>query len=138
METSNNRFLYWVLIILAPVVFIAGIIISDQWYWGLMDDFGFFSNTNSWIERFVSSVKGFMTFGIFRPTLAAYVPIFYPLFKHSPTSFYIFRLIFSVVSLFIWGGNAAIFSRKKTAIFLVPAISLTFYFFYDSFYYLSI
>lgn len=134
---SGNDF-FWALVALAPLAMIAGSYLTDHWTWGLMDDLGMLARSGTWWQRCTSLFATMFSAGSCRPMFAPYVATFYPFFKTSPQSFYFFKLFLTSGTLLLWGLSARALTKQHVSLFLVPAIALSFPFFYDTFAYLSI
>jgi hypothetical protein len=138
MTENNQRCFLWSTVILAPLFFMLGSYYSDHWTWGLMDDTGFLDLSGAWWTRVWEYHQSLIRWGTCRIVSAMYIQTFYPIFNDAPKAFYVFHLLWSIGTLFIWGLSAHLLTQKKSAIFLVPAVSLTYYFYYDTFSYLAI
>jgi len=137
-ERNNQNVFLWALVAIIPFVFMAVSFIHDQWTWGLMDDLNYLNQHGGWWSSTINNFQGLLLWGTFRPSYAAYLAAFYPLFQNAPKLFYLFKLILVAATLLIWGYNARLLTGKAIAQFLLPSISLSYYFFYDSAKYLSI
>ena len=138
MDKKNDFVFLWALAAVAPLLMIGGSFFIDQWTWGLMDDMSLLSQSGWWGKRCFDLFQGFLTWGTCRWTYAAYAATFYPIFENAPKFFYIFKMLIVVGTLLIWGKNAQMLTQCRTALFLLPVVALSYYFFYDSFSYLSI
>ncbi len=127
----------WLLVSLVPFVILMSMYFLMPWSWGLMDDFQTLEAPGGIGQRTVALFQGYCQFGLFRPTLALYAGIFYKIFEHHPQWFYVFKATLGYLVLFLWGWQAYRLTRHHLAFVLVPAITLSFHYFYDAFFYLS-
>ena len=134
---EQHIFLTWLVVALAPILTILFSYIFGNWSWGLMDDLTLLGFEGSMFQRIWACLTGFIGFGEFKPTFALYVGLFYSTFKSNPVLFYISKLLLICLLLVIWGLLGYRITEKKISIVLVPAVTLSFHYFYDSFFFLS-
>jgi len=137
-ERNNKNVFLWALVAIVPFTIMAVSFCYDQWTWGLMDDLNYLDQHGGWLASTINNFLNLVTWGTCRPTYAAYLAAFYPLFHNAPKLFYIFKLAIVAATLMIWGFNARLLTGKRIAQYLLPSITLSYYFFYDSAKYLSI
>ncbi|GEM_PF-1235240 len=139
MRKSDDleQFWLWAIVAAAPLVTLFFSFILGPWSWGLMDDYTILVSGGGIAQRFSSYLSGLGQWGVFRPTFVVHSAVFYSIFANSPKLFYIFRLLEIGVVLMIWGACAYGITRKKQSLVLVPAVALSFHYFYDGFFYLS-
>ena len=80
---------------------------------------------------------GLIAFGEFKPIFSAYTAVFYRLFNNWVIGFYVFKLFLVAFTLCIWGFLAYRITSESISFWLVPVITLSFYYFYDAIFYLS-
>lgn len=136
LDASTHIF-SWLLVSLIPFFIMITTIVLTRWSWGLMDDFQTLEIPGGFLQRITTLFHSYYQFGEFKPTLAFYAGIFYKVFSQHPIGFYIFKIVLSYGVLFFWGFQAYRLTRNRLAIVLVPAITLSFHYFYDVFFYLS-
>lgn len=129
--------LVWLFAVIAPLLTILFNYIFQKWWWGLMDDLAILNSGAGIIDRFRSYYVGLCAWGVFRPLYVLHSSVAYTLFERVPRLFYIFRLFEICVVLYIWGICACRVTKQKVAVILVPAVTLSFHYFYDAFFYLS-
>ena len=128
--------LMWLIVALCPLLTILYSFILQKWTWGLMDDLQILESGSTIMERSISYLKTTRAFGQFKPLHAFHSGIFYTLFEHAPHHFHIFKLLEICLVLLIWGYAAYRITHRKIVITLLPAITLSFHYFYDAFFYL--
>jgi hypothetical protein len=111
---------------------------SGGWSWGLMDDMGLATLSGSVWQRFTGLVQNFLAEGRFHPIITFHSAFFYKIFSNSPQGFYLFRWFEVVLALGVWSLLVYRLTNNKFAVPLFLAITLSFYKFYDAFFYLSI
>lgn len=129
--------LIWFLPALAPFLLILFSFIFDVWSWGLMDDHGILECGTGSLSRWRQYFPGLIQWGVFRPVFVLHSAVFYSLFSSSAKAFYIFKLFEVFFLLVIWGIAGYRITRRKIALWFIPAITLSFHYFYDTFFYLS-
>ena len=129
-------YVWWSLAVIPAIVILVSFILGG-WSWGLMDDYGFLSFTGGFWDRFSHIFKTTMDFGSLRPTSTLYYVIFYKMFSHNPTGFYIVRWLTCVLALGVWAFLAFKATRSRFAAPLFLFAALSFYKVYDAFFYLS-
>lgn len=134
---EQGQFRLWVIVAAGPLITLFFSFILGSWSWGLMDDYTILVSGDGIAERSWNYFTTLGQWGVFRPTFAAHSAVFYSIFANSPKSFYIFRLLEISVVLIIWGACAYGITRKKISLVLLPAVALSFHYFYDGFFYLS-
>lgn len=135
---QNDIFMYaWLIVALVPLLMILFSYMLGVWHWGLMDDLTILNSGKSFVERFTVYFEGLCRWGVFRPSFAAHSAAVYTIFDQAPKQFYIFKLFEIILMLAIWGIAAFRLTKQKIAIVLLPAITLSFHYFYDMFFYLS-
>lgn len=134
---TNQSVLSWLLVSTVPFIMMASAYFIMRWSWGLMDDFQTLEVQGGLIQRVLTLSRGYCSFGLFRPTLAFYGGFCYRIFEQHPQLFYLFKLVLGYLVLFIWGWQAYRLTRNLLAFVLMPAITLSFHYFYDAFFYLS-
>ncbi|MEW5895681.1 MAG: hypothetical protein AB1650_08020 [Candidatus Omnitrophota bacterium] len=127
----------WWLPALVPLFLVLSSLISKVWAWGLMDDHAFIMSTETIWQQMVNGIQGLLKTGRFFPVYNAHAAVFYTLFHSSPKAFLIFRWFEVILTLGVWGCLAAVISRQKYAAPFFIAIALSFYKFYDAFFFLS-
>ncbi len=137
MHENDKQFGLWAMVAIVPLITVFFSFILGPWSWGLMDDYTILVSGNGILERFWHYFTGLGQWGVFRPTFALHSALFYGIFENTPRFFYIFRLLEISALLMIWGACAYRITRKKIALVLLPAITLSFHYFYDGFFYLS-
>jgi len=139
MKTSEWKpaLLIWFLPVLAPFLLILFSYFFDIWSWGLMDDHAILDCGTNTLTRWHQYFPALIRWGIFRPIFALHSAIFYSLFSSSAKGFYIFKLFEVFFLLVIWGAAGYRITHRKIALWLIPAITLSFHYFYDMFFYLS-
>lgn len=139
MRESDEReqFGLWAIVAAVPLITLFFSFILGPWSWGLMDDYTILASGSGIAQRFASYFAGLGQWGVFRPAFVAHSAIFYSIFANSPKSFYIFRLLEISVVLIVWGACAYGITRRKISLVLLPAVALSFHYFYDGFFYLS-
>ena len=136
-DRNNQNTFLWALVAIVPLGFMAVSFFHDQWTWGLADDTGYLHIQGGWWPWTKKYFLALFSWGECRPTYAAYVATFYPLFHNAPKLFYLFKLILVAGTLMMWGYSARLLTKKPLAQFLLPSIVLSYYFFYDTMEYLS-
>jgi len=111
--------------------------VFQKWSWGLMDDLQILEAGTGVIDRTVHYFQSSRAFGQFRLVWPAHCGLFYTLFERRPDLFYIFRLFETVVVLLLWGGVAWRVTGRVLALVVLPAVTLSFHYFYDAVFYLS-
>ncbi len=137
MKKKDIYHFVWIFAVLPPLVTILFSYILGVWSWGLMDDLQILTLSGSMLDKAWEYFQGFISFGEFKPVWTLHCGIFYTVFQNSPKLFYIFKWFEICLILLIWGMAAWRLTRNKTAIVLLPAITLSFHYFYDAFFYLS-
>jgi len=127
----------WLLVVLSPIFAIFFSYMFSSWSWGLMDDMAILNSGNNFAERGYSYFVSLSRWGVFRPTFVLHSAFFYTVFESCPKGFYIFKLAEICLLLFIWGHVAFQLTKKRLSYVLVGAITLSFHYFYDTFFYLS-
>jgi len=136
-KRDNFIIFSWSLPVIAILLTLIYSFSFKPWSWGLMDDLQILSLKGNVFERAWSYFQGFLSFGEFKFIWALHCAIFYKIFENAPKLFYIFKLFEICLILFIWGLAVFRITRQKISIVLVSAITLSFHYFYDAFFYLS-
>ena len=136
-KRDNTCSLMWIFVLIAPFFMMIFSFIFRHWGWGLMDDMTILGSGSNFFERTSNYFKGLLGFGEFKPLFAFHSGVFYTIFESHPKFFYVFKLFEIYLILFIWGFAAYRFTGRRISIILVPAITLSFHYFYDAFFYLS-
>lgn len=134
---GNLSVVLWVFAILPPFLTIILSFILQKWDWGLMDDSSILSMGSGLVSRTWNYFVGLIAWGVFRPTFALHSGIFYTIFQNHPEWFYVFKAMEIYCILLIWGLVAYRITKETVSIFLLPTITLSFHYFYDTFFYLS-
>ena len=108
------------------------------WSWGLMDDYSLRVLSGGLWERIGHSLGSMVSFGVFRPVAAVHYAILYKVFENNPQGFYIFRWVECVASIGVWAYLSQRVTRSRFAVPLFLFVVLSFYKFYDAFFFLSI
>lgn len=139
LKVNHNILLesLWIFVFLLPILTIILSFILQHWDWGLMDDVTILNSGSGIVSRFWSYFKATLQFGQFKPLFPLHVSIFYSIFEEHPDWLYIARVFEICFILFIWGWATYRITKKTLSIFLLPAITLSFHYFYDAFFYLS-
>jgi hypothetical protein len=111
--------------------------VLQKWSWGLMDDLNILSLGSSAATRAGLWFQGLSSYGQFKPLTALHAGIFYTVFENNPVGFYVFRVFEISAMLLLWGLFAYRLTGNILSIALVGAITLSFHYFYDAFFYLS-
>lgn len=127
----------WWIPAIVPLCIALSALIAGVWSWGLMDDYHYAFTTGTIFQKFIADFNRLFPAGRFYPVFNLHSSIFYTLFKDSPKSFFIFRWVEVIATLGCWGYLSILFTKKKVAAPLFIAITLSFYKFYDAFFYLS-
>ena len=127
----------WWLPVLIPLCLIASQFIQGAWFWGLMDDHRMITYPGSVWDRFVLLHNQLLSAGRFYPTFIYHTALFYKVFVNHPLAFFVFRFCEVVLALGVWGYLAYRVTGKKAAAPILIAVTLSFYRFYDAFYFLS-
>lgn len=127
----------WLFVFLVPVLTIINAFILQKWGWGIMDDLQTLTSGKWIIDRAINYFKDLVSFGVFRPTYTIHAALFYTIFDNRPDLLYIVKALEICIVLILWGFWAYRITRKRVAVILVPAITLSFHYFYDTFFYLS-
>jgi hypothetical protein len=102
-----------------------------------MDDHDMITMPGGVLERIPALFKFFRIWGVFRPVNIMHMGVFYTIFQDHPRWFYIFRWFEVVAALSVWGWLAALITGQKAALPLLVCITLSFFNFYDAFFFLS-
>lgn len=127
----------WIFASIPPLFAILYSYIFSPWDWGLMDDLTILNSGNNWVDRVFYYFSALLDFGRFSFFFTLYAGIFYSVFKDHPQLFYIFKAFEITLILIIWGVATYRITRSLFALTLLPAITLSFHYFYDAFFYLS-
>ena len=127
----------WWIPALVPLCIALSSLIHGEWSWGLMDDHHLAFATGTINQKFFSGVQQFLKAGRFFPVFTLHTSVFYSVFKNSPKSFFIFRWLEVACTLGLWGHLSAQITQRKWAAPLFIAVTLSFFKFYDSLFYLS-
>ncbi|MCR4337865.1 MAG: hypothetical protein NUV91_08695 [Candidatus Omnitrophica bacterium] len=127
----------WLTVAIVPLVTLLLNFIFLRWDWGLMDDMAILNSGSTMVDRFQGYGHALMEWGVLRFTFVAHSSAVYTLFENNPQLLYIFKLFEICMVLLIWGFAAFRITGRKISIVLVPAITLSFHYFYDAFFYLS-
>lgn len=130
-------FVCWLPAALVPLAALLFAFVLRRWNWGLMDDLTILGTGSGARERFWNYFTGMCEWGVFRPVYALHSAAFYTLFERMPQWFYVFRLFEISLVLLVWGYIAFRITGKTASLVIVPAVTLSFHYFYDSFFYLS-
>lgn len=133
----KSLLLLWIFPSTVPLLAILLSFYLQDWYWGLMDDAGLISDGSVVTKRFSSIFRGFLAFGEFKPTFALHQAIFYSLFRYSPISMHVLKLVEACLALSVWGAAVQRISGKSASILIFVAVTLSFHYFYDTFFFLS-
>ena len=136
-KDSNIALLLYA-IVLVMLSFVGISFVYHDWSWGLMDDYNLLTVPGSVWERTTALFKSMLANGRFQPTYNFYAASFYHIFEHAPKLFYILHAGIVCLSLVVWGYVAYLFTNSRLAFPLFICVSLSFYKFYDSFFYLSV
>lgn len=136
-KTDNSPTVLWCIPAAAPIVTLILVFYFGQWSWGLMDDLAVLSSGNTAWERFISYFKATLQFGQFKPFYALFTGVSYSIFEDAPANLYIIKALFAAFVLITWGTAAYRLTRRRVCFMLLPAITLSFHYFYDVFFYLS-
>ncbi len=120
-----------------PLIVIVISFMLGGWSWGLMDDHRMVMIPGSICERLTNSFMGMFNYGLMRPVAAVHYAVFYKIFSHNPTAFYIFRWFECVMMLGVWAYLSFKVTRSRFAPPLFLCAALSFYKLYDAFFYLS-
>ena len=102
-----------------------------------MDDVSILEIGNSAWERMSNYFHATRLFGQFKPLYAVRSGLLYTVFAGHPQFFYIFKVGEISLVLAVWGLVAYRLTRQRVSLFLLPAVTLSFHYFYDQFFYLS-
>ena len=137
IKKVSVNYLWWIPA-LVPLLMVLATFLLGGWFWGVMDDIKYRAVTGHVWQETVRLYFGYFRVGRLMPTTALYVAFFYKIFSNNPTVFFIFRWIEVLATLGIWSIFVVKVSGRKWAAGLFFAITLGFYKFYESFFYLSI
>lgn len=127
----------WVFPLIVPFLIIIFKYLLQGWYWGLMDDSLILQQGPGMYSIISAFFRSMFHFGQFRPMLALHVGIFYSLFDHEPNILYILKAIEIGIILIIWGAGTYRLTKSLLSVFLLGAVTLSFHYFYDAFFYIS-
>src|SRR3990167_7337927 len=136
-KNDNVPAFLWLFAVLPPILTLLLSFILMQWSWGLMDDLQILSSGSTVLEKAREYFRATNTFGQLRPIWALHSGFLYSVFENNPRAFYIFRLFEICLVLTIWTTASYRITRKRVSLALVPAITLSFHYFYDALFYLS-
>ena len=130
LSNPRSNTAVWAVVAIVPFLIMATSFFVDPWGWGLMDDWSLQAMPHQgWLASTMRYFHSTLSGGTCRWTFAAYAAAFYPLFHEAPQLFYLFKLSLVASTLVIFGISAWLITGKKVAIFLVPVIACSFYFF---------
>lgn len=127
----------WAFPVATPLLLIVFSYILSPWSWGLMDDFQLLMASGGVIQRIKDIFMMYFSFGELKWTHSLHCAVFYKLFANTPRLFYIFKWAEISGMLFIWGAVAYQLTGRRIMFLLVPAITLSFHYLYDQFFFLS-
>lgn len=128
---------FWWIPALAPLIIIVYCFATGTWSWGLMDDLNMISRPGGVWQRFSQMHSELLTSGRFFPAFSLHCALFYKIFANNPPGFFIFRFIETILALSLWGILAYRVTGKRSAVPILFAVTLSFYKFYDAFFFLS-
>ncbi|GBL38348.1 hypothetical protein EMGBD1_20350 [Anaerolineaceae bacterium] len=137
MAQRSILFFIWFFPATVPLLTILLSFYLQEWYWGLMDDAGLISDGSVVTKRFSSIFRGFLAFGEFKPTFALHQAIFFSMFRYSPISMHVLKWIEACLVLSVWGAAVQRISGKCASMPIFVAVTLSFHYFYDTFFFLS-
>lgn len=117
--------------------YVAMSFVNQYWSWGLMDDVKFLTLPGTIEQRAGDLFKSMIGHGRFQPFYNLYAASFYKFFEHSPKLFYLVHALIVALTLAAWGYLSFLFTARWIAFPLFLCVSLSFYKFYDAFFYLS-
>lgn len=124
----------WVFTVLSPLAAIISSFFLQNWNWDVIDDFVILDSGSGIISKFLSIQSVMKGFGEFEPVAVLYASFMYTILNNHPIWFYVFKAIGIIFTLFIWGFAAFRITKRKLSIVLVPAVTLSFQYFYDAFF----
>lgn len=136
-KNDSNINIVWLMVVFSPILTILFSFIFSSWSWGLMDDLAILNSGNNFLERLATYSMGLCSWGVFRPTFVLHSAFAYTIFENIPKGFYIFKMFEVCLLLFVWGLVSYRITKKKISLLLLPAITLSFHYFYDVFFFLS-
>jgi hypothetical protein len=137
IKKGSINYLWWIPALVSLAMVLATFLLGG-WFWGVMDDIKYRAISGSVWQETVRWFGIYLKIGRLMPTTALHMAFFYKLFSNNPTAFFIFRWVEVVATLGIWSIFVAKASGRKWAAGLFFAITLGFYKFYESFFFLSI
>ncbi|MBF0489143.1 MAG: hypothetical protein HQL15_00810 [Candidatus Omnitrophica bacterium] len=102
-----------------------------------MDDLGLLNRSGSIWQRSLSIFQDYYAFGELKWTHSLYCGIFYKIFADNPNGFHIFKWSQVIAMFLVYGALAYQITRRSIAFLLIPAISLSFHYLYDQFFFLT-
>lgn len=102
-----------------------------------MDDAGIIASGTNLLERFNNYFYGLIAWGVFRPTFVFHSAIFYSWFEHIPVLMHVLKWAEASLVLVIWGVAVHRISCHNLALPIFMAASLSFHYFYDTFFFIS-
>lgn len=127
----------WWLPALFPLLLVFYSLTAETWSWGLMDDHNMAYVVGGVWENAWQLAEGLFKAGRLNPTYALHSAILYKIFQNHPGAYFVFRFFEVLLALIFWSLSTVSITKSKYAAPIFLTVTLSFFKFYDSFYFLS-